>query len=99
MQPKPKKLLDQVRDAIRLKNYSIRTEATYTDWIERFIRFHKLRHPLEMNVPEIEAFLTWLAVEQNVAPSTVRLSSRRSPKSGAQCVALSLPQCPQSRLN
>ena len=37
---------------------------------ERFIRFHKLRHPLEMNTPEIEAFLTWLAVEQNVAPST-----------------------------
>lgn len=70
MEPKPKKLLDRVREAIRLKNYSIRTEDTYVDWIERFIRFHKLRHPLEMNVPEIEAFLTWLAVEQNVAPST-----------------------------
>ena len=68
MEPKPKKLLDRVRDAIRLKNYSIRTENTYVDWIERFIRFHKLRHPLEMNTPEIEAFLTWLAVEQNVAP-------------------------------
>lgn len=70
MEPRPKKLLDQVRDAIRLKNYSIRTENTYVDWIERFIRFHKLRHPVEMNTPEIEAFLTWLAVEQNVAPST-----------------------------
>jgi integron integrase len=70
MQPKPKKLLDQVRDAIRLKNYSIRTEQTYVDWVERFIRFHKLRHPAAMNTPEIEAFLTWLAVEQNVAPST-----------------------------
>lgn len=70
MEPKPKKLLDRVRDAIRLKNYSIRTENTYVDWIERFIRFHKLCHPLEMNMPEIEAFLTWLAVEQNVAPST-----------------------------
>jgi len=70
MQPKPKKLLDQVRDAIRLKNYAIRTEESYTHWIERFIRFHKLRHPREMNTPEIEAFLTWLAVEQNVAPST-----------------------------
>jgi integron integrase len=70
MQPKPKKLLEQVRDAVRLKNYSIRTEDTYVDWIERFVRFHKLRHPSEMNVPEIEAFLAWLAVEQNVAPST-----------------------------
>jgi integron integrase len=70
MEPRSKKLLDQVRDAVRLKNYSIRTENTYVDWIERFIRFHKLRHPLEMNTPEIEAFLTWLTVEQNVAPST-----------------------------
>lgn len=70
MEPQPKKLLDRVREAIRLKNYSIRTEDTYVEWIERFIRFHKLRHPLEMNTPEIEAFLTWLAVEQNVAPST-----------------------------
>lgn len=70
MQPKPPKLLDQVREAIRLKNYSLRTEQTYVDWIERFIRFHQLRHPREMNTPEIETFLTWLAVEQNVAPST-----------------------------
>ena len=78
MQPKPKKLLDQtctelverVRDAIRLKNYSYRTEQSYVDWVERFVRFHNLRHPAEMNTPEIEAFLTWLAVEQNVAPST-----------------------------
>jgi integron integrase len=70
MQPKPPKLLDQVRDTIRLKNYSYRTEQTYVDWIERFIRFHQLRHPREMNIPEIETFLTWLAVEQNVAPST-----------------------------
>lgn len=70
MATKPRKLLDQVRDAIRLKNYSIRTENSYVDWIERFIRFHQLRHPAEMNSPEIEAFLTWLAVEQTVAPST-----------------------------
>jgi integron integrase len=70
MQPKLKKLLDQMRDAIRLKNYSYRTEQSYVDWVERFIRFHNLRHPAEMNMPEIEAFLTWLAVEQNVAPST-----------------------------
>ncbi|MEM7129988.1 MAG: integron integrase [Chloroflexota bacterium] len=70
MEPRPKKLLDRVRDTLRLKHYSIRTEESYVSWIERFIRFHKLRHPLEMNTPEIESFLTWLAVEQNVAPST-----------------------------
>lgn len=70
MESKPKKLLDQVRDALRLKNYAYSTEKTYVDWIERYIRFHKLRHPKEMNAPEIEAFLTHLAVNQNVAPST-----------------------------
>jgi integron integrase len=70
MEPKPKKLLDQVRDALRLKHYAYSTEKTYVDWIERFIRFHKLRHPREMNTPEIEAFLTHLAVKRNVAPST-----------------------------
>ncbi len=70
MEQKPKKLLDQVRDAIRLKNYAYSTEKTYVDWIERFIRFHKLRHPKEMNSPEVEAFLTHLAVKQNVSPST-----------------------------
>ncbi len=70
MEQKPKKLLDQVRDAIRLKNYAYSTEKTYVDWITRFIRFHKLRHPREMNSPEVEAFLTHLAVKQNVSPST-----------------------------
>jgi integron integrase len=70
MKPTPQKLLDRVRNAIRLKHYSLRTEQAYVEWIERFIRFHGLRHPVEMNTPEIEAFLTWLAVQQNVAPST-----------------------------
>ena len=71
----PKKLLDRVRDVIRLKNYSIRTERAYVEWIKRYILFHKTKqgfvlHPREMAEPEIEAFLTHLAVEQNVAPST-----------------------------
>lgn len=70
MPAQPKKLLDQVRDVIRLKGYSIRTETTYVDWIERYIRFHQLRHPRAMNTPEVEAFLTWLAVDQSVAPPT-----------------------------
>ena len=45
---KPKKLLERVRDVIRVKHYSLRTERTYCDWIERFIRFHRMRHPSEM---------------------------------------------------
>jgi len=68
-QPK-KKLLDQVRDVIRLKHYSIRTERAYVDWIRRFILFHDKRHPREMGSAEIEAFLTHLAVERQVAAST-----------------------------
>lgn len=65
-----KKLLDRVRDAIRRKHYSIRTEEAYTTWIKRFILFHNVRHPLEMGVPEIEGFFTHLAVDRNVAAST-----------------------------
>lgn len=73
--PKPSRLLDQVRDAIRLKHYSIRTEEAYVDWIKRFILFHKtaqgqFRHPQDMGAPEIETFLTHLAVDRNVAAST-----------------------------
>jgi len=66
----PKRLLDQLRDAIRLKHYSPRTEEAYADWVARFIRFHHKRHPQEMGSPEIEAFLTHLAVEKNVSAST-----------------------------
>ncbi len=64
------KLLDQVRDMIRLKHYSIRTEQAYLGWIRRFILFHHKRHPKEMGKTEIEAFLTHLAVQKNVAAST-----------------------------
>ena len=65
-----KKLLDQTRDAIRLKHYSYRTEETYLNWIKRYILFHDKRHPAEMGAPEVEAFLTHLAVKENVAAST-----------------------------
>jgi len=70
MEQRPKKLLDQVRDAIRLKHYSIRTEEAYVGWITRFILFHDKRHPNDMGRAEIEAFLTHLAVDLNVAAST-----------------------------
>ena len=69
-QGKPKKLLDQVRDVMRLKHYSLRTERAYSDWIIRFIRYHGKRHPREMAEPELTAFLTYLAREANVAAST-----------------------------
>ena len=64
--PKPK-LLDQVRQAIRARHYSKRTEQTYTDWIKRFISFHGKRHPSQMGDPEINQFLTDLAVNKKVA--------------------------------
>ena len=54
MEPRPKKLLDQVRDALRLKHYSIRTEQAYTAWITRYILFHNKRHPNEMGGAEGE---------------------------------------------
>jgi integron integrase len=70
MESRPKKLLDQVRDVIRLKHYSYRTEQSYVHWIRRFILFHNKQHPKDMGIPEIEAFLTHLAVAQKVAAST-----------------------------
>ena len=54
----PPRLLDQVRERLRLKHYSIRTEQAYVDWIKRFILFHRKRHPTAMSEPEVEAFLT-----------------------------------------
>ncbi len=67
---KPKKLLDQVRDVMRLKHYSLRTERSYSDWIGRFIRFHQMRHPRAMSEVEVSAFLTHLARDSQVAAST-----------------------------
>jgi integron integrase len=67
---KTKRLVDQVRDVMRLRHYSLRTERTYWDWIERFIRFHGMRHPQEMGEPEVSAFLTHLARDGKVAAST-----------------------------
>lgn len=68
--PQPKKLLDQLRDAIRIKHYAYSTEKTYVHWAKRYILFHNKRHPAEMGVPDIEAFLTHLAQDENVAAST-----------------------------
>ncbi len=54
-----------MRDVMRLKHYSFRTEQTYCDWVERFIRFHRLRHPSELGEAEVSEFLTHLAREGN----------------------------------
>ncbi len=64
------KLLDRLREALRSRHYSRRTEETYCLWVKRFIYFHKIRHPAEMAEPEINAFLTHLAVKDPVSAST-----------------------------
>ena len=68
MESTDRKLLDRVRDALRLRHYSIRTEEAYVNWIKRYIYFHNVRRPAEMG--KVQAFLTHLAVKENVAAST-----------------------------
>jgi integron integrase len=68
--PKQPRLLDRVRHAIRARHYSLRTEEAYIGWIKRYIFFHDKRHPAEMGEPEINAFVTHLAVEGPVGAST-----------------------------
>ena len=68
--PRPRKLLEQVSDALQVKHYSYQTEKSYLLWIRRYILFHNKRHPKEMGGEEINAFLTHLAVEGKVAAST-----------------------------
>ena len=64
------RLIDRVREAIRSRHYSRRTEKTYWFWIRFFIRYHGMRHPSEMGGAEVQAFLSWLATERNVAAAT-----------------------------
>lgn len=68
--PQTPRLLDQVRDKIRVKHYSIRTEKTYIQWIKSYIHFHDLQHPRELDAEHIEAYLTHLAVNRKVSAST-----------------------------
>lgn len=62
--------MERMRDELRLGQYSLRTEQTYCDWVERYIRFHKLRHPSKMREDELAEFLTHLARDGKVAAST-----------------------------
>lgn len=64
------KLLDEVRNTLRVHHYAMKTEKSYVQWIKRFILFHKKKHPSAMGKVEVEAFLTWLAVTRKVSPST-----------------------------
>jgi integron integrase len=68
--PRPPRLLDRVRDSVRARHYSIRTEEAYVGWIRRFIVFHGKRHPNEMGETEINAFLSHLATDAKVSAST-----------------------------
>ena len=65
-----RRLLDPVRERCRVKHYGTGTEHACVDWIRRFILLYGKRCPTEMDAPEVEALLTRLAVERNVAPST-----------------------------
>ncbi len=67
--PAPK-LLDQVKNAIRIRHYSLRTEESYVHWVRAFIHFNGLRHPRDLGAHEVTAFLTHLAVERDVAAAT-----------------------------
>jgi integron integrase len=64
------RLLDQLREAIRYRHYSLKTEKAYLFWARQFVRFHELRHPRDMGAVEVEAFLTHLAIKRKCAPST-----------------------------
>ncbi len=70
MEVKPLRLLDVVRQRIRARHYSLRTEKAYVSWIRRYVRFHGNRHPRDLGAPEVESFLTHLAVEGKVSSST-----------------------------
>ena len=82
------KLLDRVRQTIRAKHYSRRTESAYVDWIRRYILFHRKRHPSEMGATEVSAFLTWLATSRRVSAST---------QNQALSAVLFLSRCPTHR--
>jgi integron integrase len=64
------RLLDQLRTALRVRHYSLRTEEIYVQWVRRYVRFHERRHPADLGAAHVTAFLSHLAVDRSVAPST-----------------------------
>jgi len=85
-------LLEAVRQRIRLKHYSHRTEKSYVHWIRRFVRFHNRRHPRELGKVEIEAFLTHLAVDRKVSASTQNQAFNALLFLYREVLALEMPQ-------
>jgi hypothetical protein len=77
--PRPPKLLDRVREAIRLRHGSRGTEKSYVAWIRRFILFHGKRHPAEMGAAEVTRFLSFLAIQRNVADLDAEPGAQRAP--------------------
>jgi integron integrase len=71
-EPRPPRLLEVLRAQIRALHYSKRTEEAYAHWVRAYVRYHGLRHPAQMGGPEVEAFLNWLASDQQVSPNTHR---------------------------
>jgi site-specific recombinase XerD len=69
---KSTRLLDRLRERIRYLHYSLRTEKTYVYWVRSFVHWHQLRHPADMGKAEVEAYLSWLAGQRRVSPSTHR---------------------------
>jgi len=90
--PYGKRLLDQYRDALRVKRYSPRTEDAYTLWVKKYILYHNKRHPKEMGVPEIGQFLTHLvsgkemSASRHTAPAAGAGETRRSAPSSFSIV-------------
>jgi hypothetical protein len=72
---KQPKLLDQLRYMLRLKHRRLATEKAYVNWVKRFILYHNKKHPKDMGAREVQAFLTHLAVNRNVAASTQNQAS------------------------
>src|SRR5512145_199617 len=68
--PQEKKLLDQYREALRNRHYSLRTEKTYLSWVRQYILHHKKRHPRDMGVAEINDFITYLVNQKSISAST-----------------------------
>lgn len=68
--PRPPRLLDQVRQAIRARHMSPQTKKAYTSWVRRFVLFHDKRHPRELGEAQVDQFLSWLVTARHVAPST-----------------------------
>ena len=70
MKPNSGRLLDRLAQAIRVRNYSYRTEQAYRMWVKQYIRFHNLKHPEQLDITNVRQFLDHLALDKNVSPST-----------------------------